>query len=186
MRSNLVSDWLIPFCTISAAYLLSFYLSFAVILPVQHALHLQFDAVAMLVFLPHGVRVLTAWLYGARAILFLPPATFVTYFYLFGADGLSLPRILGPVAGILCAPLAFHIFARAGFDFHFGGPRLVGWREIILVGAVASVLNSFGAAIFRGTNLHGTLAYLLGDTFGLVVCMALLMLGFRVARVQRR
>jgi hypothetical protein len=77
----------------------------------------------------------------------------------------------------------------AGFDFYFGRSRKLQWKGMIAVGALSSVINSFGQTlVYSGLidleKVIGVLAiYATGDLIGLIVCMVVLMLVFRWNRI---
>lgn len=52
----------------SGLYLAAFLVVFEVVTPLQSMFFPEFPSRASLLFLPHGIRVLTAWLLGWRAI----------------------------------------------------------------------------------------------------------------------
>jgi hypothetical protein len=82
MRDSLLSEWAVPTLMISGAYFLAFATTFAVVMPVQDAVLPAFGNYASLLFLPHGVRVIAAWMYGWRSLLFLAPGAVLTHSYL--------------------------------------------------------------------------------------------------------
>ena len=102
-----MGKFFIPFSIVSAAYLVAYVLSIYALLPLQSAYTPQLTSYASLLFLPHGIRVLTAWLYGWKAIPLLAPAALLTHWMNLGADGFTLVGIVGVFSGIVCSALAF-------------------------------------------------------------------------------
>lgn len=176
---------LVTLTIVSGAYFLAFAVSFGLIMPAQRVFWPEFANHASILFLPHGVRVLVAWLYGWRAIFFLMPSALVTHAYLFGLDGLSANYLFGALSGVVCATASFAVLAQLGMDFRAGQGRFASWREVLLAGSFASVINVIGTSFFFGSDFSSASAYFIGDLVGLMVAMVLMMLAFRLFRKTR-
>ena len=87
---------------IAVAYLAAYLLTFYLWMPVQNLFLEPGLALASFIFLPHGVRVLSVFLVGARSI---PPLLIVSIIvpFLMGYPA----SYLAGVSGALCAYLAF-------------------------------------------------------------------------------
>lgn len=182
MQSTFSSDLLLPLAVVSFVYLGAFAFTFGVLMPVQTLVLPEFVHYASILFLPHGVRVLTAWLYGWRALFLLAPSALLTHAYLFGTTGFSGGYFFGALFGIFCATLSFWLFAKLGMDFHQEQANLISWREILMTGSFASIINVSGTSYFYGFEIQSASAYFIGDLGGLLACMVILMLGFRWLR----
>jgi hypothetical protein len=182
MKSQTVLDHVLPAAIISLAYLTAFFITFSALIPIQNAVAPSFESFASLMFLPHGVRVIAAWLYGWRSIKFLAPGALITHFYLFGTEGFAFGQLSSAFFGIFCAALSFWLLSVAGVDFRQDQMRLTSWREIILAGSLASILNVFGTTLFYGHSLVATSAYLIGDIGGMIMALLAMMLIFRWIR----
>ncbi len=66
-----MKDSLYTLSLISVAYIIMFSLTFGFIFPLQQVLFSGVSAQIGLLFLPHGVRVLTLYFYGWRGMLYL-------------------------------------------------------------------------------------------------------------------
>lgn len=185
MQFTLFSNWLVPLGVVSLAYLGAFWLTFGFLVPAQKTVLPEFANNASILFLPHGVRVLTAWLYGWRALVLLAPSALLTHAYLFGTAGFSGGYFFAALFGIFCATSSFWLFAKLGMDFHQEQARMISWREILLAGSFASVINVAGTSYFYGFEIRSASAYFVGDIGGLVASMLILMLVFRVMRMAR-
>ncbi|MEI6800580.1 MAG: hypothetical protein WCO04_15405 [Pseudomonadota bacterium] len=183
MRDNLLSEWIAPSLIISVAYVLAFATTFAVVMPVQNSVLPAFGNYASLLFLPHGVRVIGAWMYGWRSLLFLAPGAVLTHSYLYGSGGFSLDYMVAVFFGVFCAALSFWFFALLGMDFRMDKSDRVNWRDIVLAGGAASILNSLGTKIFFHNDIPTASARFVGDVTGMLVSIFLLMLIFRVLRL---
>ncbi|MBK5945964.1 hypothetical protein CCR83_05730 [Rhodobacter veldkampii DSM 11550] len=177
-----VRDGFALLMVVFAAYIVAFKLSFNVFYPVQDALLPAFQGHAMLVFLPHGVKVLAAWLYGWKSLLLLLPGAATVHFLLFGSDGLSFPEVMSPLVGASCGAAAFALLRLVRLDARPGAPRRLDWKVVLAAGATSSVLNSVGTCWANGVAGASVFAYLLGDLLGTVVLMVGLMLVFRWGR----
>ena len=71
-------------------------------------------------FLPHGVRVLAAWLYGWRSILFLLPGALLCNLHFAGDRAFDRDILFGTAASLIAAPLAFAIGRSLGGAALFG------------------------------------------------------------------
>jgi hypothetical protein len=88
--------------------------------------------------------------------------------------------------GVFCAALSFWCFARMGMEFRIHNSARRNWRDVMLVGGAASVLNAAGTAVFFGNDLMTMSARFLGDLTGMIVSTYILMLIFRFARLRGR
>lgn len=137
---------------------------------------------ASLLFLPHGVRVISAWLYGWKSVLYLAPASYITHYWRLGEVSLSAPVLFMPIFGIVCVALVFDLVARFGVDLRMKAGYVAPWRDILLVGAVASAINAFGANLIVQNSMETMLFYLFGDVMGMIALFMILILIFRVVR----
>lgn len=138
---------------------------------------------ASLIFLPHGIRIIAAWLYGWRAVLYIvPPAYFIHILQFPDKHSLTVGDLLGPVFGVLCASLCFFALARIGYVFRYGRNSQTNWKDLVLVGALASMINSAGTNLAYGNSLDISAAYFIGDIFGMITVMFITMMCFRVHR----
>jgi hypothetical protein len=182
MRDYVLNEWLTPILLISCAYVFSFFVTFAIFMPVQDAILPAFGNFASLLFLPHGVRVVSAWLYGWRSPLFLVPGSILSHGYLYGVAGFSVDYMMAAFFGVFCAAFSFWVFALCGMDLRLHKTRSVHWRDVMLAGVVASILNSVGTTFFYGNDLATASARFFGDVTGMFASIFLLMLAFRLAR----
>ena len=181
-----LKGFIIPLGVVSIAYIASFAITFGVFMPVQRIALPDLANAASLLFLPHGVRVLTAWLYGWRALLLLAPSALLTHAYLFGSAGFTGSYFVAALFGVFCATFSFWLFSRFGMDFRVGHVRIASWREVLLAGSFASVINVAGSWHFFGFGLRTASAYFFGDLCGLLSAMLLLMMAFRLFRKARQ
>ncbi len=139
-----------------------------------------------LVFLPHGIRILAAFLVGARSIIPLMIGALITSSL--GLDGGTYP-LVSLIPGVTCGYLAFKVFELAGFEFKPGFASLRQWRGIVLVSFVAALLNGLGIVVIlvlsgldESEVLPRLFGYVVGDTLGAFV----LLWGFmRLGRLYR-
>jgi hypothetical protein len=158
---------------VSALYIWSYYLTVAIVAPIQQEL---LPAVVMsLVFFPHGVRVLAAWLYGWRSFLYLLPGALLCNFHFAGEAALSLASLSAMTASLVAAPLAFNL-ARKLFPALTTSPGKTNLRTVMLVGFLASAFNLAGLqAIHSLYPIEGAVIFI-GDTNGLILSLAMVWL----------
>lgn len=177
---------------IAAVYVVCHGLTAWVVTPVQQRFLPELTVFASLVYLPHGVRVLSVWLFGWKAVLPLAFGAFLSelIFTETSVRQLMQPVLLESIAvGALSALAAFGAFRLLGQRLFAGRARQMAWKWLLAVGAVASVFNSIGQSvvfsglIFPGDQLPVMAVYAAGDLIGLAVCMVALMLIFRWMRL---
>lgn len=183
------------FLIVVLAYVLAHGLTALLVTPLQSRLIPEITPFASLVYLPHGVRVLSAWLLGRFAFFPLLFGALLSE-VLFTPAGISnalSPVILISVAvGASSAVLAFEIMKLLGHDFLANRTRRVHWKELFIVGALASIINSLGQSLtFSGVivpdqSLAVLLSYAIGDLIGLIVTTLALMLIFRWLRLRAK
>lgn len=179
--SGLRHLWLVPLagCTISYLFLLA--VTFGFLMPELEAAFGHYQNFGSLIFLPHAVRILAAWLYGWRSAPLLLPAVAGEHLFLYGLDEMTLAQGTVTLASVICGPLAFDVLAALGLDLRRGTGRKVKWPDLVLVGTGAAAINSLCSALFLDHDLMTTSAWFLGDVIGLIVVL-LLMRGFFTLR----
>ncbi len=168
----------------SLAYVLAFFLTFKVFVPVQGFFFPDYLSHASLLFLPHGVRVLAAWLLGWRSVIALMPGVFLAYFYFAGMDVFEISRLVGMTVAVLVPPATFFFLTRAGLDISPRPDRAPCWVCVMAAGIAISVLISTLTNLAFGSGPVDYFAYLIGDIFGLFFVMLMLMYAFRAMRVR--
>ena len=180
------------FLLVVLAYVLCHGLTAMVVTPIQSVFLPEMTVFASLIYLPHGVRVLATWAYGWKAIPALILGVSLSALIFSPSEDINFlePALLeGILVGSASAYIAFELMRLAGFDFYFGRSRKLQWKGMIAVGALSSVINSFGQTlVYSGLidleKVIGVWAiYATGDLIGLIVCMVVLMLVFRWNRI---
>lgn len=138
------------------------------------------SAVMCLVFLPHGVRVLAAWLYRGRSMAYLLPGALLCNLHFAGARALDPEIVAGTLASLASAPLAFALVRRVvpQMSVAVGATRLC---AVVAVGAMASVLNLCGLTVVFGLPASETAIIFAGDLSGLLLSLWLVRSGMRLA-----
>ena len=180
------------FLIIVLAYVLCHGLTALVITPAQSLIFPEITVFASLVYLPHGVRVLATWVYGWKAVPALVLGVSLSAWLFSPSEDLNFlePALIESIlVGSASAFIAFELVRLSGFNFYFGGARKLQWKGMIAVGALSSLLNSFGqtlvySGLIEVDKVIGVWAiYAIGDLIGLVVCMIGLMFVFRWSRI---
>lgn len=167
-------EWAGATALVSGSYVLVLLLTFGVLMTLEERIAPVFANFTSLIFLPHGVRVLSAWLFRWRSVPMLVPGAIAGHLYLYGPV-IDLRLALGWAVGLGCAPLAFSLMERAGLAFRPQARQRTHWRDIVLVGGVASVFNSTFTALAYGNGLMTMSARFIGDVMGTLACIVLLM-----------
>ncbi|WP_022705479.1 hypothetical protein [Pseudorhodobacter ferrugineus] len=179
------------FLSIVIAYVTAHGVTALVVTPVQSIFLPQYTVFASLIYLPHGVRVLATWAFGWKAIpaLIIGPCMSAWLFYpTQDLDFLKPALIMGMLVGAFAAFFSFELARRAGYDCYFGRSKNLNWKGMIIIGAISSIINSVGQSlVYSGLIGLGKapatmVFYAVGDLVGLIVCLVVLMFGFRWAR----
>ena len=146
---------------------------------------------ALLIFLPAGLRLLSTWYFGARAIIPLFLGGLLTI-WLYGHPVPSL-AVAQALLGSVSAYFAFELFRICGYDLYASSAYaeetmvVAHWRNIFLVGLFFSVINGLFAAILFYNTLSSEnfmpflLIYIAGDLIGLLVMLVTIMFGARIS-----
>jgi len=186
MRSIIEFTRLNEFAVIFIAFVLAYALVDFVVEPIQHQFVSSSVMAGSLLFIPHGIRVLSVWLCGARALLPLIAAEFLGGIFLWQPD-VGLDVLFGSsMVGGLGVYLTFEVFRLAGIEMRPDGKdsALTNWKSLILLASIASVFNSIGKQIFFGSLAPLTdevlilVMFWIGDTLGTFACL-LLLVGIR-------
>ena len=190
-RSTLVSkleEHLVCIGLITAAYIVAMLFVNSVVVPIQNSLVPGVTSYAALLFPAHGIRVLSAWLFGWKSIPYLICATLSADILLtsqFAAANLQLASTTLLTSSV--AWVSLQILLVGGIKIEAGERHvsLSTWRLLLLVGFISSLLNSIGHNYILSGELlpeHTflTLAtFVIGDTVGTSLCFVTLMILFK-------
>ncbi len=149
-------------------------------MPLQNVFFPEYPSRASLLFLPHGVRVLSAWLLGWRAIFALLPGVFIVFAVLGGWDLFLPSRLLAIFIAVTTVPAVFYACKALGWNLFPNPDRRPCWACIMGVGVVTSVLVSALTNLAFGSATAEYVAYLIGDISGLFFLMLGLLYAFRM------
>jgi len=182
---SLAQHW---FSITTLAYLFTFVVWRFFILPLEISLTSDNAVFASFLFLPHAVRVLSAWLLGPKSLLAMIPAGVAVS--LMGdatpAQGydLMLQVILAAFAAS-AAVIAFEFMRFCKIDAYPKDKGIISWRTILFGGVLASIINSLGSSWLKSgffepsELLEVIIRFILGDILGLFFGMLIIMLTFR-------
>ena len=152
-----------------------------VIMPIETMLVERNVAVVSLLYLPHAVRVLGAWMVGPKSILALIPASIIVYFVTRPDTGPSTKAdIIIPMIGALCAPVAFELMRVFRIDVYPKSTGVISWRTLVFAGLFSSIINSFFSTLFLEGRfpIEDTFdvltRFIIGDVMGLVLILLIL------------
>lgn len=183
-------------CVIALAFVAAYGIVAMFFTPIQTIFLPEITAYASLMFLPHGVRILSTMYFGWKAVLPLTVGSWASGL-IFTPDRVSyLPDFLvlaSLFVGATCPFVSFEFFKLFGKNYYFT-PRsqATHWKQLIVVGLLASVLNSLGQVVVHSDYIDPSAfirvaaTYAVGDTIGLIVMMLLLMLFFRWVRIAQK
>ena len=162
----------------------------SLIVPAQQAYLPMITTFAALIFPLHGVRVLTAWLFGGWSILYLFIANCVMHFVLTPDAEFTLKSFYAWCLVSSVAWFSFEIVRMTGINLyrHANIISTNTWRQLMLIAFISSIINSLGHnIIFAGdilpeNSLPTMLAFMIGDTLGTFFCFLALMFSLRILR----
>jgi len=191
--TNSIQDHLINIILVSIGYIVSMILVQAVIVPAQQQYLPAITTFAALIFPLHGVRVISAWLFGAWSILYLFIANIIMYFVLTPDADFTVKSFYAWTLVSTVAWFTFEAFRLTGINLYQSMSSISNytWRRLMLVAFVSSIINSLGHnVIFAGdiipeNSLPTMFAFMVGDTLGTFVCFLVLLICFRSMRLLR-
>ena len=175
---------------VTIGYIVSMILVKSLIVPVQQTYLPMITTFAALIFPLHGVRVISAWLFGGWSILYLFIANCVMHVVLTPDAEFTLKSFYAWCLVSSVAWFSLEIFRMSGLNLYRSARAISTktWRHLMLIAFVSSIINSIGHnIIFAGdilpeNSLPTMLAFMVGDTLGTFVCFFALMLVVRVFR----
>ena len=177
--------------TTTLAYLVTFVVWRYFILPMEISLTSENAIFASFLFLPHAIRVLSAWLLGPKSLIAMIPAG-VAVSLISGTSPpqgyeLLLEVILATFAAS-SAVMAFEFMRLCKIDAYPKDDGVVSWRTVMFGGVLASIINSLGSTWLKSGYFDAALIlevitrFVLGDVMGLLVGMLTIMLVTRYLR----
>ena len=170
------------FVLIFLTYLGLLTVQYLVIMPIETMVVERNAALVSLLYLPHAVRVLGAWMVGPKSILALIPASICGYIFIMRPDaGAFTPAdFIIPMVGALCAPVAFELMRFVRIDVYPKSTGVISWRTLVFAGLLSSIVNSFFSTLFLEGQfpIEDTFdvltRFVIGDVMGLVIILLLL------------
>ena len=152
---------------------------YLVIMPIETMIVERNAALVSLLYLPHAVRVLGAWMVGPKSILALIPASICGYFFIIRPEtGAFMPAdFIIPMIGALCAPIAFELMRFVRIDVYPKSTDVISWRTLVFAGLLSSIVNSFFSTLFLEGRfpIEDTFdvltRFIIGDVMGLVIIL---------------
>ena len=171
----------IIFVTYALAWLLEFYVVGTLqsqILKINHQL-------ASIIFLPHGIRVMSIILLGQRALIPLLAVSILTGLFLFNLENVIILSLLS----IFSLFVTLKISKIHSLGMHVKNITL---KNIIFISTLSSILSSFLNSIFKYFNnsnfesfLSILLTHTLGDILGAIVCFYVLGFMYKLFFVKK-
>ena len=170
------------FLLVSFAFICAWALTLGFVTPIQQMLLPNISSSIGLLFLPHGVRILSFYFYGWKAVLYLLPANYL-FLLLSLQSGIYL-HPLSPIDSLIACYVGYLLATKLinGETSQFNIKR---WHFFLITGAVSSIFNGITLSMlhFKDNSLLGVLGYVIGDVAGLAVCFFMLIYAFRIVRM---
>ena len=169
----------------NAGFVIILYLlTFGLVVHVGNAIEKSFNdyvIYASLLFFPHGVRVLTTLIFGARLAFVYLIVAGISGSVMFGwPTDLTSPKGIGHlIVGACCAPLAFTMlkFAFGGDIIYLQKVNYRSWRIILVAIILSALINAIGHSLVVSlsgevpANIMLTLTFILGDVLGAIAVL---------------
>jgi len=188
-----LKEHLIKTLAVSALSCLMMLFVTELIVPVQSYFLPELTLFAALVFPVHGIRVISAWLFGWYSVIYLFVSNIFVFFLLSKNEEnlyglLSVQSVMAWVLVSVICIFTFDLLRVSGIDTKtaIGKINKDAWKLIVLVGFISSVFNSLGHNLIFTSNilpensLRLIFAFLIGDTTGTVVCLLMLIYIFKL------
>ena len=189
-----LKEHLIKTLAVSALSCLMMLFVTELIVPVQSYFLPELTLFAALVFPVHGIRVISAWLFGWYSVIYLFISNiFITIIRYYRHDEsfnhlFSFETIMAWLLVSIICIFTFDLLRMSGVDTKstIGKINKDAWKLIVLVGFISSVFNSLGHNLIFTSNilpensLRLIFAFLIGDTTGTVVCLLMLIYIFKL------
>jgi len=186
--SNFIKDVLYKFSFVSVAYIITFSVTLGFIFPLQQLLLNNVPSYIGLMFLPHGVRILTLYFYGWRGIFYLLPASFLMAMLAQEQTGVVL---ISSIVSLLCCYLGVQFVRILFSDTTSVSFAIKDWKLMFWGGVVGSIFNGCGLALLNqtykstvdnSTLLLEVMGFVVGDVLGLIFCLLSIVYLFRMIR----
>lgn len=163
------------------------------VLPLQYFVNPYLGTYAALLFPVHGIRVISAWMFGWWSVPYLLCSQLLMAL-LFAAVSVVTPyleftneRLLSWALTSIVAICGVELCKAFGLRLAHGISEISQetWKQLAFIGLVSSILNSVGNSVIFSEQidveqwLAVALGYVVGDTAGTLVCFILLMAIFR-------
>ena len=183
-----MKDAFLALLIVSVAYIVTFSLTFGFVFPLQQLLLSGISTQVGLLFLPHGVRVLTLYFYGWRGMFYLLPSSYLMTLLSVEQTGQDL---LAPIVSLMCCYFGIQAIRLVFSDTISVSLKRQDWKLMVLGGVTASIFNGLGLSLLdhrqdsvvaNSTKFFEVLGYVTGDVLGLVACLAFVVYSFRMVR----
>ncbi len=171
---------------VSLAYVMAFFATFKLLMPVQDMFFPGLASHASLLFLPHGVRVLSAWLLGWRSVVALMPGVFVAFLIVAGTNAFEYSRLFSILVAVTVPAAVFQALKLMHLNLSPRSDKSPCWPCVMGVGILISAASSAFTNYALGSEAPDYFAYLIGDVSGLFFLMLILMFIFRIQRARAR
>ena len=170
------------FLLTSFALICAWALTLGFVTPLQQMLLPNVPSSIGLLFLPHGVRILSFYFSGWKAVLYLLPANYL--FQLLAIQSGIYLHPLSPIVSLIACYVGYLLATEVikGETSQFNIKR---WHFFLIAGAVSSIFNGITLSMlhFNDNSLLSVLGYVIGDVAGSAVCFFMLIYAFRIVRM---
>lgn len=172
----------------SGTVLLAYIISWMIFLPIQQKIFPTLNGLVALVYLPFGIKIISAFFEGWRSMLYLAPGVVIANALFIQMPFTNWSTYLTLLFSYGMAPTVFKLLDWFKADGAHTLTASQAWRTLVLGGAISSMTISFLVhalwhdAIAQNIIFHSMFEFIVGDMLGLAVVLTVLMAVFRAKR----
>jgi hypothetical protein len=180
LRNFSITVWIV----VSVVYIASYSLVSGFIAPLQFMLLPELSKNIGLLFLPHGVKVITFYFFGLWGYVYLMPAVALMWaIEVYGNEQNLL------FSGAIASLISCHLGVICAKWLNSSGASRdsvkLSWRDLIVAGAIGSIFNSLVQTWLYGSMVIviSLVGYFIGDVAGQFILMLIVIAFARLARI---
>lgn len=174
----------------SGVVILAYTLTWWVIIPIQSHFLASMATIATVMYLPFGVKLISAFFEGWRSIVFMGPGVVMANVIFIQLPFSSVLTYIALFVSYATAPAIFFVLDWAARYDRRELCAARAWRTLILAGGISSILIPvlihviYHDVIPQDEFILSLFRFMVGDMTGLLTVLAILALTFRILRIK--
>lgn len=172
----------------SGTVLLAYIISWMIFLPIQHKFFPTLNGLVALVYLPFGIKIISAFFEGWRSMVYLAPGVVIANALFIQMPFTNWSTYLTLLFSYGMAPTVFKLLDWLKADGSRTLTASQAWRTLVLGGAISSIAISllvhavWRDAIDQDIVMNSIFEFIVGDMLGLAAVLTILCAVFRATR----